>query len=168
MITPLRMISRCFHVPSVFPARSSLPKESGYIPGYRSQGCPSHPWGPEAVTNKVHTRTHSASSLFSGPVPAESSASPLLPPQPSSEGLWPHSHTRRRVPGWCSCMAGWSLIFTSFSAVFFCLSASFLLHLSSSLLFFSLLPASVSFLTLFSFVLLVSPPEFSAFPIFYF
>lgn len=108
MITPLRMISRCLHVPSVFPACSSLPKESGYVPGYRSQGCPSHPWGPEAVTNKVHTRTHSASSLFSGPVPAESSASPLLPPEPSSKGLWPHSHTRRRVPGWCSCMAGWS------------------------------------------------------------
>ena len=45
----------------------------------------------------------SASSLFLGAAPAESSSSPLLPSRPPSEGLPPHSRVRMQVLGWYGC-----------------------------------------------------------------
>lgn len=97
------MASRCFHAPSLSAACNFLPKVRLPRMLFSSKEA-------EAITNKYHEahKAHSASSFFLGAAPAESSASPLLPPQPSLEGLRPHSWTRRRVPGWCSCTAGWS------------------------------------------------------------
>lgn len=70
----------------------------------------SNPWNLECeltlVTTVACMLTHSASLLFLEPVPAESSASALLPSRPSSENLPPHSRALMRAPGWYSGKAG--------------------------------------------------------------